>query len=254
MIVFGTARDCTRAGKCSKINRSRGAKESLTSSTNPLKARAVSLPYKDAGRSLRLAERERCPRAGARHLRARAASGKRPAGTMTGLRLDCWTGTGNGGLTTAEVTSQEARLELNGGVGSLPQEPRWNAGRRARPAGREPHPAGCGCRVGVCRRSACLVLIFCFFFVARVSAAKPGDSSEAYISLPDIASLIRATACAKRDRAEAGPTARCQNFGVTRSSSGVLARAVPHTSDAKNRIARTRALVLIRTRAKRGGG
>jgi hypothetical protein len=35
---------------------------------------------------------------------------------------------------------QEARLQLSGGVGSLPQVPQWNAGRRARPAGRAPHP------------------------------------------------------------------------------------------------------------------
>ncbi len=53
--------------------------------------------YKDASRSLRLAERERCPRAGARHLRTRAASAKRPAGTMTGLPRVGWTGTGGGG-------------------------------------------------------------------------------------------------------------------------------------------------------------
>src|SRR6185312_7960395 len=31
------------------------------------------------------------------------------------------------------ATSQEARLELSGGVGSLPREPRWNAGRRSAP-------------------------------------------------------------------------------------------------------------------------
>src|SRR5215472_4994309 len=39
----------------------------------------------------------------------------------------------DGGVTAAESKSQEARLELNGGVGSLPQEPRWNAGRRSAP-------------------------------------------------------------------------------------------------------------------------
>src|SRR5690348_18379021 len=94
---------------------------------------APSRSHKDAGRSLRLAERERYPRAGARHLRTRAASGKRPAGITTGLRLDRWTGIDGGGVTAAEVTSQEARLELSGGVGSLPQEPRWNAGRRSAP-------------------------------------------------------------------------------------------------------------------------
>ena len=33
-------------------------------------------------------------------------------------------------------------LELSGGVRSLPQAPWWNAGRRARAAGREPRPYG----------------------------------------------------------------------------------------------------------------
>src|SRR5690348_4328182 len=99
----------------------------------PPKSRRRLASYKDAGRSLRLVERERCLRAGARHLRSRAASGKRPAGITTGLRLDRWTGTGDGGVTAAEATSQEARLELSGGVGSLPREPRWNAGRRSAP-------------------------------------------------------------------------------------------------------------------------
>src|SRR6185437_11356547 len=75
----------------------------------PTKSRRRLASYKDAGRSLRLVERERCLRAGARHLRSRAASGKRPAGIMTGLRLDRWTGTDGGGVTAAEVTSQEAR-------------------------------------------------------------------------------------------------------------------------------------------------
>jgi hypothetical protein len=34
------------------------------------------------------------------------------------------------------VKSQEVRLKLSGGVGSPPQAPRWNAGRRAAPLGR----------------------------------------------------------------------------------------------------------------------
>src|SRR5579872_7373437 len=99
----------------------------------PTKSPRRLAPRKDAGRSLRTVERERCPRAGARHLRTRAASGKRPAGITTGLRVDRWTGTGDGGVTAAESASQEARLELSGGVGSLPLEPRWNAGRRSAP-------------------------------------------------------------------------------------------------------------------------
>jgi hypothetical protein len=41
---------------------------------------------------------------------------------------------------THQVTSQEARLELSGGVRSPMQEPRWNADRRARSAERAPRP------------------------------------------------------------------------------------------------------------------
>jgi hypothetical protein len=78
---------------------------------------------KDIGRRHRPMERERFPRARARHLRSRAASEQRPAGTMTGLRGARWTGTGNS-------ASQEARPELSCGVGSLQQAPRWNADRR----------------------------------------------------------------------------------------------------------------------------
>jgi len=42
------------------------------------------------------------------------------------------------------ATSQEARLELSGGVGSLPQEPRWNAGRRSAPRWARAAPVWCG--------------------------------------------------------------------------------------------------------------
>jgi hypothetical protein len=78
---------------------------------------------KDVGRRHRPMQRVRFPRARARHLRSRAASEQRPAGTMTGLRGARWTGTGNS-------ASQEARPELSCGVGSLQQAPRWNADRR----------------------------------------------------------------------------------------------------------------------------
>jgi predicted XRE-type DNA-binding protein len=78
---------------------------------------------KDASRRHRPTERVRFPRARARHLRSRAVSEQRPAGTMTGLRGARWTGTGNS-------ASQEARPELSCGVGSLQQAPRWNADRR----------------------------------------------------------------------------------------------------------------------------
>src|ERR1051326_3272086 len=85
--------------------------------------RAVSLLYEDAGRSLRLVERERCPRAGARHLRTRAAPGKRPAGITTGLRLDRWTGTGGGG--------QRPLLSRVPGSASGAEWRRWFAAPRA---------------------------------------------------------------------------------------------------------------------------
>jgi hypothetical protein len=51
----------------------------------------------------------RFPRAAARHRRSRAASAKRPAGTMTGPREARWTGTGEMQLTPAKAASQEAR-------------------------------------------------------------------------------------------------------------------------------------------------
>ena len=71
---------------------------------------------KDVGRRHRPTERVRFPRARARHLRSRAVSEQRPAGTMTGLRGARWTWTGNS-------ASQEARPELSCGVGSLQQVP-----------------------------------------------------------------------------------------------------------------------------------
>ncbi len=75
----------------------------------------------------------RLPRAKARHLRSRAASEIRPAGTMTGLRVDRWAGTEDGGQYPPVIASQEARPELRCGVGSLHQVPRWNADRRRVP-------------------------------------------------------------------------------------------------------------------------
>jgi hypothetical protein len=70
-------------------------------------------------------------------------SGHRPAGTMTGLRGARWTGIGGRRVTPVKARSQEARLELSGGVRSPMQEPRWNAAPDRR--------GGWFC---VCRRSA----------------------------------------------------------------------------------------------------
>ena len=61
--------------------------------------------------------------------RSRAASGRRPAGIMTGLRLGRWTGTGGGRQHLLFSRVPGSALELSGGVGSPPQVPRRNAGR-----------------------------------------------------------------------------------------------------------------------------
>jgi len=99
---------------------------------------------------LAAAERERFPRAG-RHSLLPGGFGTTPgrhydrsATMIAGLGL---AGAANGRLL---AWSQEVRLKLSGGVGSPPQEPRWNAGRRARPTAdgrrkppfpwRAPHP------------------------------------------------------------------------------------------------------------------
>jgi hypothetical protein len=72
---------------------------------------------------------------------------KRPAGTMTGPRPRLrkrrlsknkgalhWRWQGAGNARSSVAPSQEVReLKLSGGVRSLPQVPRWNAERRARP-------------------------------------------------------------------------------------------------------------------------
>jgi hypothetical protein len=67
---------------------------------------------KDIGRRHRPMERERFPRARARHLRSRAASEQRPAGTMTGLRGARWTGTGNSASQEARPSGAELRRWL----------------------------------------------------------------------------------------------------------------------------------------------
>jgi len=78
---------------------------------------------------------------------------------------------------------------------------------------------------GVCRRSASLVFILSFL-APGFRFAHPG-----YVLAPSVI--------------EPKPVLPpgLENFGVTRSPPGVvLARAVPQTSDAKNRIARTKKL------------
>ena len=52
------------------------------------------------------------------------------------------------------AASQEVRLKLSGGVGSLPQVPQWNAVRRARCASARAAPAGAAVGLRACRRSA----------------------------------------------------------------------------------------------------
>ena len=196
---------------------------------------------KDVGRRHRPTERVRFPRARARHLRSRAASEQRPAGTMTGLRGARWTGTGNS-------ASQEARPELSCGVGSLQQAPRWNADRRrvawilcaqtcvhlsawtraAPPPLSSPHAGedeGGGAEVGDTRLPAFRLLFFCSpdeRSEIRDRRCKPRDRSRISLSRSSGRPLragpvgfIRATDAhpgygldfAARDHGDAGPTA-----------------------------------------------
>ena len=78
---------------------------------------------------------ERFPRAGARHLRSRAANGKTPGrhdDRSATLSLD-WDRSPSGNAWRMPRPRKRV-LELSGGVGSRPQVPRWNAVRRARRA------------------------------------------------------------------------------------------------------------------------
>jgi hypothetical protein len=61
------------SGKRSRINRFAARKRIIDSARKPSKRPRRLARCKDAGRSLRTVERERFPRAGARHLRSRAA-------------------------------------------------------------------------------------------------------------------------------------------------------------------------------------
>ena len=151
---------------------------------------------KDVGRRHRPTERVRFPRARARHLRSRAVSEQRPAGTMTGLRGARWTWTGNS-------ASQEARPELSCGVCSLQQVPRWNADRRrvawiwcaqtcvhlsawtrrapssALPRKRWRMKAGARrLEIRVCRRSAS------FFLVVRMKRSEMGGGVASHAIVP----------------------------------------------------------------------
>ena len=99
---------------------------------------------------------------------------KRPAGTTAGLWLITPAALGRPGVgntRSSVVPSQEVReLELSGGVRSLPQVPRWNAGRRARPKrkggasrllrGAPRTLLRAGITVCVCRRSASFYYLF----------------------------------------------------------------------------------------------
>ncbi len=119
----------------------------------------------------------RCPRAGACHSRARAARAStcRHYDRRARCSLDWdrrarvtpveklarprpgWRSIGS----QAPAESQEAWLELRLGDEQSPwQEPQWNAGRRARPAGRAPHLASAAAKL---RLSA-----FCFLFFSFV--------------------------------------------------------------------------------------
>jgi hypothetical protein len=105
----------------------------LTSARPPLKGDAVSLSARTlAGHSGWWSESGARGQGLVTSALGRLRDNARPA-----LRPVCESIAGLGQAGTANhrllATSQEARLEPNGGVGSLPQEPRWNAGRRSAP-------------------------------------------------------------------------------------------------------------------------
>jgi hypothetical protein len=89
---------------------------------------------------LAAAERERFPRA-ERHTPLPGGFGKTP-GRHHDRSATVIAGLGQAGAGNARsfATSQEVRLELSGGVSSLPQVPWWDADRRARDVSREPRP------------------------------------------------------------------------------------------------------------------
>jgi hypothetical protein len=125
---------------------------------------------KDFGRRHRPMERVRFPRARARHLRSRAASGQRPAGTMTGLRGASLDWDRKERVAPVEQravfrTIGIARPDHVPGSASGAELRRWLAAasaavehrQAARPAGRAPRPLPCprrkrrGTQVGVRR-------------------------------------------------------------------------------------------------------
>jgi hypothetical protein len=89
---------------------------------------------------------------------------------------------------------------------------------------------------GVCRRSACLVLFFSSFFVARMSAAKSGAFSEACTIAPGYRFAHPGYVLAPRviePKPVLPPVLKLRRDAILR---GVfLARAVPQASDALHR-------------------
>src|SRR6185312_13335054 len=140
--------------------------------------------------------------------------------------------------------SQEARLELSGGVGSLPREPRWNAGRRSAPRRARAAPDGADWWGGVCRRSACLVLLASGEW--RVANRSKEYETKNFHSLFAIRHSLAGSRIPRSGRApsliEPKPVLPPGLFfGVTRSRPASY--PVPCPKPRMHRIARTRLLV-----------
>ena len=103
-------------------------------------------------------------------------------------------------------------LELNGGVGSRPQVPRWNAVRRARRVRREPRPYGAEHRKACAwRRSASFLFVVCSLDEVQ---RNPGAAFKVIDCPPDYASLHPGYRIAQSMiEPKTGPTA---GSGVTR--------------------------------------
>jgi len=103
---------------------------------------APSRSLQDVSRWRRLAGRVRFPRAGlVTFAPGRLRDNARPARWPVCDRV-AELGQADAANGRVAAASQEVRLRLSGGVGSLPRAPRWNAVRRARCASARAAPAG----------------------------------------------------------------------------------------------------------------
>jgi len=132
----------------------------------------ISLNYRTAAGDPGCPERVRFPRAGARHLRSRAANGKTPGrhyDRSATLSLD-WDRSPSANA-WRRPRPRKRVLELSGGVGSLPQVPRWNRRQASALRSARAAPVWRGPSEGM-RLAAFCFLIAYLYYVARVERSE----------------------------------------------------------------------------------